>query len=161
MFCKHIAYVMMLYFTFMIISEIGGSSKKNINFCKLADSLRTIDDQVNFLQVTIFHKCSLNVCVDFRNKIFFHPLSHVTVVILSSLKFILTANLAKISSLSDLTPSSAMLKIVCVNSYIFVANFWRYKDVQKETDLTDSESYNDENVTNSSSVLGKDTISKY
>ena len=111
-------------FTFMIISEMGGSSKKNINFGKLVDRLRTIDDQVNFLQVTIFHKCSFNLCIDFRNKIFFHPLSHVNVVILSSLKFILTvdtisfiANLAKRSSLSDPTPSSAMLTSVCANSY--------------------------------------------
>ena len=47
--------------------------------------------------------------------------------------------------------------------YIFVANFWTYKDIQKETNLssTDEENSDNEDGASSSTHLGKATISKY
>ena len=47
--------------------------------------------------------------------------------------------------------------------YVFVANFWNYRQVKTETDLTsESESETDTNdVEKTSSSLANDTISKY
>ena len=47
--------------------------------------------------------------------------------------------------------------------YVFVSNFWNYKQIQKETDLSsDDESSDSEDAPGSSShYLANDTISKY
>ena len=50
--------------------------------------------------------------------------------------------------------------------YVFVSNFWTYKQIVKETDITSSDDDSehepdDENLPASSSVLGNATISKY
>ena len=44
--------------------------------------------------------------------------------------------------------------------YIFVSNYWSYKHIQNETDLTSSDS-DDSDGEDCSSVLGTATISKY
>ena len=44
--------------------------------------------------------------------------------------------------------------------YIFVSNYWSYKHIQNETDLTSSDDDSDVEG-DSTSVLGKATISKY
>jgi hypothetical protein len=62
-----------------------------------------------------------------------------------------------------LSQANVSLRKFILLIYIFVSNFWSYKQIQRETDLTSSESDNsdDNKDGSSSSVLAMDTISKY
>ena len=132
--------------------------RKKVNFASLVKKLETERKRVSFLQeVGILKKntkceqCN-NTLSDIKNKkkLFLFFCSHCK-------------KKSSIRTGSILSGANICLRKLVLLLYIFISNFWTYKQIREETDILSSEEDDSDDSSNrvDSSVLGKATISRY
>ena len=133
-------------------------TKRKINYAKLVKQVNSMQKQISFLQENKILPKSV-VCDSCTNTL-------TTVYSIRRYNYFYCKKCNKKYSIRKSTflyNANVSLRKFILLIYIFVANYWTWKQIQVETDLSssDSESETEVREVDKSSVLANDTISKY